>query len=513
MIFNVFKHWKLIGEAFSNSFNIIGFKINNIFSKPLNIIFGLLFAFIAFAAFITPPYIVSVASRLMSNNSDLYKEFISGTFVLVAANDGLDAVNLWLTGLLGTIFIAPIVSNTLASSYSKNLLFGVRRKMSYQIADSVVLQFMSPLIITALVYTLFFASLLRYEYSLPAFLTVIMVLVWVLSVFLFTFIGWVNELFSRKYGVKYKIFYVVFFAGAIFFNYFVADNINLFGFSNIMTEFIKNASAEYNSVIFIIFGFLTVSLFLMFYLFQIGLITLHKYPAPFKEKKYVSETRSLLPTVVKILFRFDSIKVPILFMLAVLTIVFWFQNDETSRTIFGLSFILPLIFSLTLFINIFGLVNSGNSWLASSPKFRNRVLYAAIALNVCFVILGSALITLPSFLMGNISLTTWSKFIILNIFATILTFFVSINHSVKKPSRYDFHVRGENIVPPGGALRLTGLMLLVSGLPTLLIGSLLPPLQIIVLTSILIIFLIFSVERKNFYLSQYGMNHVASLTG
>jgi hypothetical protein len=506
-------HFGLIGSSFANSFNIIGFKINKIFSKPLNIIIGLLFALIAFMAFVTPPYIVNTASQLMSNNSDFYKEFISGSFILVAANDGVDAVNLWLTGIIATIFIAPIVSNTLNSSYSKNLLFGVRRNMSYQISDSIILQFLSPLIITALVYTLFFASLLRYEYALPQSLTFIMVSIWLLSVFLFTLIGWVNEFFSRKYGIKYKIGYILFLLIFIYINFFMVEESNLFGLSNFASSFMRTLSVDVLATLALLGVLLMLMALIIWFIFSIGLKTLHKYPAPFKDKKYISESTNLTTNVVKILFRFDSIRVPILFMIVVLTAVFSFQSSDSVQTIFALSFILPLIFSLTMFVNIFGLVNSGNSWLAAAPKFRNKFLYYALFLNLSFVILSSAFITAPALIMGNISINIWSKFISLNILASLLTLFVALNHSYKKPSRYDFHVRGENIVPPGGALKLTGFMLVIAGFPTIIIGGFIPLPQLMLLIVIVFALLFISIRNKNKDLNAYGMNRIASEMG
>jgi hypothetical protein len=509
----ILPHLGLMGSSFANSFNIIGFKINKIFSKPLNIIISLLFGLVAFMAFITPPYIVNSASQLMSNNSELYKEFISGSFILVAANEGVDAVNLWLTGIIATVFIAPIVSNTLNSSYSKNLLFGVRRKMSYQISDSIILQFMSPLIITALVYTLFFASLLRYEYSLPQSLTLIMVSVWLLSVFLFTFVGWVNELLSRKFGVKYKIGYVAGLASLIYVNFFLFEESNLFGLSNFTTLYLKNMSVDIVQVVLFIFFITIIMSAVIWFVFTVGLKTLHNYPAPFKEKKYVSQTTSLTPNIVRILFRFDSIRVPILFMIVILTAVFSFQNSENVQTIFALSFILPLIFSLTMFVNIFGLVNSGNSWLAAAPKFRKNFLYYAMGLNLSLVILGSALITTPALILGNVDINVWSKFVMLNVFAALLTLFVAFNHAYKKPARYDFHVRGENIVPPGGALKLTGLMLVVSGFPTIIIGGFIPLPQLMILTLIVFLLLIVNIKNKVKDLNSYGMNRIASEMG
>jgi len=505
--------YSLTIDAFKNSSNLIGFKLYKIFSKPLNAFLAVFVLAVFALALFVPSNLVNTASYLISSDSEIYKEFISTAFVLVAANNGVDAVNIWLSGLLATVFLAPIISNTLNSSHSKKLLLGVRRNISYQISDSILLQFLSPLVIVALIYTLFFAFLLRYEYALSHNILTIMLSVWFLSVLMFTFVGWVNELCSRKHGIKYKIFYTLSIGVIALTIYATNFGAYIFGLADLMVVFLlESSNSNAAALAFLAFALVLVSI-IVFSVFIVGFKTLHKYPPPYKKQSYKVKYDELYLNIFRIMFRYDNVRAPLIFMTVILTLIFVFQPEGNTQTLYGLAFIFPLVLSLTVFVNIFGIINSGNTWVAVLPKVRLKLFRKTVVFALFLSIFGAAFISIPALAVGSIEPYVWVKFMSLSLLATLLTMIVSLTNSFKNPLKYDIQTRGENIVPPGNALKLTGFILLVSGGPTIIAGSILQPLQIIMVAIIVYLILEARIQKLSKKLiTGYDMNRIAALT-
>lgn len=504
---------KTIGSSFHQSLTIIGFKLDKIFSKKINIVLTLGLLVFFTLALLMPSNLINLAPALMGSDSNVYQEFISTSFILVAVNGGVDAVNLWLSGILATVFVAPLISNTLTSSYSKTLMTGVRRGVYYQISDSIILQFLSPLVIIALVYTFFFSSLIQYEYGVSKILTLTMTFLWLVSVPVFTFLGWVNELMSRKYGFKAKTLYVALVALVAYLVYNTETGEGFFGLSETAASWFIARGGEPATMLTVAAATIVLIFTTAWLTFIVGIQVIHKYPPPYKEKKYPSKTKDLYVTSLKTLFRYDNIRAPLIFMAPILSVIFVIQSETDAATIYALSFILPLVFNLTIFVNIFGILNSGTAWLASLPKFRQQFFNKTLNFSVFLTLTAATLVTLPSLILQLMSAEVWVKFMLLTLLATLLTSFAALSNSFKNPAKYDLHLRGENIVPPGHALKLTGIMLLVGGVPVVILSNIPSFFAILIFNGLAYGALLLRVAMFNKkFTSGYNVNRVITLT-
>ena len=512
MVYKNFLHLNLV--ALKTSLVVAGFKISKIFSTWVGKIFATFFIILLAGAFISPAAIINLVPSVFVRGDSIIKEIFSTFFVFAVTDEGAELFSLWLGGLLGVVLIAPIISNTLTSSYSKSLLLGVRRNISYQISDSIMLQFLSPLIIITLIYTLTVSFLYRYSYGDNATTTLLMLYVWLVSVFMMTMMGWFNELMVRKTGIKYKFFYAIIVGFFFFLIYGTETGEGFFGLSFWVANTLPFIV---NSIFTTVVAFILITIIataVLYTIFVLGSTALHKYPEVFKKKEHpIRLGSSLSMSAMKVLFRYETIKAPLIFMILVLTPVFIFQTSSTTVTVYSLAFILPLIFNLTIFINIFGLLNSGNAWLASLPKFRQNILPQAFLFKIVLVSAAAVTVSLPGFILGNISAEIWLKFLVLNLASSSICFIIALRNSVFKPSRYDFHVRGENIAPPGASLKLTGQMILFGGVPLLVVAPIIPlwGATLIMLFGMLLASIM--VSRLSKKLDTTHMNHIISKMG
>lgn len=500
--------------ALKTSLVISGFKIKKVLSTVWGKLFTIFFLIMLSAAIFSPALIINLIPTFFVGGDNVLKEIFSVMFIFVVTENGAELFNVWIGGLFGIIFGAPIISNTLNSSYSKTLLLGVRRNVSYQISDSIILQFLSPLVIISLIYTLTISLLYRYAYGDNTSLTFLMLNVWLLSVFLLTLMGWFNEMMVRKTGVYYKFIYGGFVATIFYLMYILNGGNNVFG----LTLYLANNTPLLLSnsvVVFITFILLMLAAVLIIHLtFIIASHTIHSHPEVFKDKKYFTKLPSSLTfTSIKVLFRYETIKAPLVFMLLVLTPVFLLQSASSTVAIYSLSFILPLIINLTIFINIFGLINSGNAWLASLPKFRTNILREALFLSIALTLTAASFVSSLGLITGNISFNIWLKFILLNSTSSLICFMIALRNSVNKSVRYDFHLRGENIAPPGSSLKLTGQMIMLGGAPLLVVAPILPSWAILLLLIVMLVLALGMVKRKTHILQGIKMNEIISKMG
>jgi hypothetical protein len=502
-------------SALKTSMVMAGFKVSKILSTWWGKIFTTIFILLISAAIISPAIIVNLIPALFSGGgSAALKEIFSVMFIFVVTDRGAELFNIWLGGLLGIVLGAPIISNTLNSSYSKSLLLGVRRNITYQISDSIVLQFISPLVIISLLYTLVISFLYRYSYEATPALTFLMLCSWLVSVFLLTFMGWFNEYMTRRTSSYYKIFYGLFVATVFYFVFAFNGGNDFFGLSGFLADNVPILLTNFYLIGLIFISLVALGLASLWGTFIVGSKAIHQYPEVFKDKKYSTKWESSLTLMsLKILFRYETIKAPLIFMLLVLTPVFVLQAFSTTVAIYSLSFVLPLIFNLTIFINIFGLINSGNAWVASLPKFRAGILKQAFLLNLSLIMGAATIVSSLGLLTGNISFPVWVKFILLNLTSATICFIISLNNSLNKATRYDFHLRGENIAPAGSSLKLTGQMITFGGIPLLAVAPVVPSWMILLLFLILIVIVLLIIKHKTTLLYGTKMNEVISKMG
>lgn len=500
--------------AVKTSLVIAGFKIKKILSTVWGKIFTTLFLILLSAAIFSPAMIVNLIPTFFVGGDGVLKEIFSVMFIFVVTDNGAELFNAWFGGLFGIIFGAPIISNTLNSSYSKTLLLGVRRNVSYQISDSIILQFLSPLVIISLVYTLTISLLHRYAYGDNVSLTFLMLNVWLLSVFMLTLMGWFNEMMVRKTGGYYKFVYGGVIATVFYFMYILDGGNNVFGLTLYLADNITFLVTNGGALV-VAFSVLIFVAFLVIHLiFVTASNTIHSHPEVFKDKKYfIKLPSSLTLNSVKILFRYETIKAPLVFMLLVLTPVFLLQSASSTVAIYSLSFILPLIINLTIFINVFGLINSGNAWLASLPKFRTNILRESLLLNIALILVSASVVSSLGLITGNINFEIWLKFILLNLTSSLICFMIALRNSMNKAVRYDFHLRGENIAPPGSSLKLTGQMIMLGGVPLLVVAPILPSWAILLLLTVTFILALAMVKRKTRILQGIKMNEIISKMG
>lgn len=497
--------YRMLLEGFKDSSEILGQIIKKFLSSKGGILkAGLLIAAISSLFVISFRFIdVFIDARDSEQLTDISREIFNIILGFAVANEGLDALTIILWGNLIAALTLPLVSNSILSSYNRSSMVSIKRNDVYKITDSIILQYTSVLTLVQLIIMLVLFSILRYTYVLPQSIYAYVFGLWLLFGLLTVFLAWVLDFILRMYGPMMKFLFVVLQFLVALYIFFLLPHIsgNFFGLSTFLLESFRN---EYTILPFALAS-LGIAAILLYGIGFFGLKTLNEtvpYIKPDKNRA-LGYHKSTIFLTLKILFRNGNVRSPILLMQGIIIGTLLITNSPLSLASFV--FAIPMVVTLATFINIYGILGSGNSWLFSLEDFKRKSIIFFGSINLLVTLASMGIVVTMGYVLNILALTSSIRFLLVSMLSASIMTIVASLYAVMQPNKYDVHIRGENILPPSRSLFVLLLLILIGGIPALLAFSALSTtiIAILFLTSLMLCYTVLYFVNR--YLAQ-GLN-------
>lgn len=377
-----------------------------------------------------------------------------------------------LAALAGATILIPLIGYSFSSLVPASDLVSVRKNDSHKLSDSIILQFLSVISIVQLLVLTTLNSLLSIESTHPGVGIVYGGMIWVDVVLLTAFFAWVFEFLTRKYGVRSKFIAVGIVAvvlGVVFL--FNSGEVGtLFGLSTAYSTFIVNAGAQPLWVqLLVLLGFVASWAVIGLGITFAGSKALSLPESKRKKMRKrrikvnpnttsISQTRFLL----SIVMRQSNIWKPLL-MAGGFTFISVMVFAGSAQVLSSLVFIVPLIVSMSWGVNTFGIIGGGITWLVSQPSSKLRMLYSILAVQLLLILAFLVIVLIPLIFIHHLDLSLILSFVVVTAFISVIMSRSALSKAVLQPERYQVHIRGENVLPPGKALNYLGRFVLGPG--------------------------------------------------
>lgn len=362
--------------------------------------------------------------------------------------------------------IAPFTGAVSTSLLPYISLSSVRSSNAHRFTDSIVTQFVSAVALLQLMALTTISSLLTIQGG-RAWGMLFTWSVWPLFIMMSVFSLWLAEYLHRRYGGRIRLTILSSIAAMVGIALLLDPNHGqtVFGLGTFYAEVVQHIDLMYSSMQKIV-AFGSVGLLLGFLIFAAGTMASVALALP--------ERNSTDATLKKRHARKSS-PYPEIEIFLILLSQIW-RNAETKRPLLAATFLgvvaafatsanftitttftvmAPVVVALAWGVNVFGLLGSGVTWLASQPRvFAN--LPWLIALTQISVTLGIfSAIWLPTFLTGRAELSDIPSIVCSAIATTFLVSRSSLTKAIKYPYPTNAGIRGEAIVPPAATLNYT----------------------------------------------------------
>lgn len=459
-------------NSFRQSSNIIGQSLKHFGSGlagKIKIIVILLIVSVLFYSSFNIIKLIqdSVNNPNAQNNIDLMTEMLNN-FVIADGSTVL-TVLLWFAFMSGLTL--PVVSNSILSPYSRSSMNGLKINDMHQVTDSLILQFVSILVMAQLFVSLSAFSILRYTYDLSLSIYLLPLGLWLFSGFSTVMLAWLLEYTLRRFGSYFKYFFISAIALILVFSFILFPNLgfNFFGLSNIIISIYDSTMAHVIFFVLVLIAMAIISIITM----AIGLKALNNYKPEKSKKNFKAHGYTdYFSLINRIILRTPNIRSPILMILLVLSVSI--ISTGNSPTLFAFIFALPMVVTMAGLINIYGVLGGGNSWLFSMPKYTNNHLSYFAYYNFILITFLNIVLILPMIFFGIIDFDLAIRFFLTSELVAVIMSIIAVIFAYYKPNKYDVHVRGENILPPSKALVMLVVLIAGGGIPGLVFFVIMP---------------------------------------
>lgn len=424
------------------------------------IIKSLIFAVAVFFAF---AYLLASSSGYLSylisiDPSVEYNEPLRAIFGQMSEGNNIVFGSVAVISLLSYVFFAPLIGTATLSLLSEDESLSLSLPRGHKFFDALFLNLFSGVGFLQLLIGTGVVSILSIEGSrlipILAFF-----LIWLLAGTLSTTLGWVREYVIQKIGfVKTLVLSIGILASVSL----VFSLLLLTPFAEAYTGFVVwIATLGSLSKIFLLFlgliSFIVVLAALGHRLAQRVLVA--SFP---REGKKVSQKNSFLagrasPFVQGLLLvnltvfrtRESRRTIIVVSILAVLAIIFA-PLDSTSLS--GLVIGVIATFSLAWLVNLYGLLGSGNIFLATNPKIYQTLPVAAFLYGTLVPLAFLVAILTTGLALGSFELEAYFSYLIMSALLSPLNALFASLIAIYKPYRSRLEGRGDVLVPPLASL-------------------------------------------------------------
>lgn len=456
VFFSGFKDaFEIIGNAL-----VVGLKTSSGRIKIFGtFIFVMAFIYAAFSL----PKTLTLAIGLNNDigNMNVFEVLLSSVLI----DNGRAVFSYYILAVIVFTLFTPIASNSLLSVYNKTSMVGIKNNDTHKVAETIILQLVSVTNLLVFFSTIALSSIYSYIYSYDIRVFIICLLVWLVGTSLTGFNGWTVEFMLRKYGPYAKAFLV---AGwvisiSLFYVLFFTGNMFIYGITDLFLR--AFSSIETFVILAMLLIFLGISL--TYATFRLGLYTIN-FTAPYisdkvkKKNKYHYLSQPVL--VFKILWRNGNVRAPVLLMSVVSLGSLTFVAHEPG-TMVGFLLAAPMVITMSAAVNFFGIIGSGNAWIFSVGGFSNKIIQSIFFYNILLGFMVNLVAITPAVIMGNINYNIAVSFMICTVITVVIATVIGLYYTIFKASKYDVHIRGENILSPSKSLAVLLAIIALGGIP------------------------------------------------
>lgn len=501
-------------SGFKDAFEILGnalvVGLNSVSGRIK--IFGTLFFVLGFIVLcFNLPYALTTAIGLNNDvgNMNVFEVFLSSVIV----DKGRAVFSFFILAVIVFTLFTPIASNSLLSVYNKTSMVSIRKNDTHKVAETIILQLVSVTNLLVFFTAIVVSSVYSYVYSYDVRVFVMCFMVWIVGTSLTGFNGWTVEFVLRKYGPYAKAGLIAVWVVSVAVMFLIFFNSNMLIY--FVTDFFIKSFTSVETFIILFILLLVLATGFVYMSFRLGLYTIN-FTAPYVSDKVKKRNNykysGQLGLVFKVLWRNGNVRAPVLLMSIVSLSTLTFVAHEKG-TMVGLILAAPMVITMSAAVNFFGIIGSGNSWLFSVTNFTKNVVQSIFFYNIIVSFFVNLLALTPSIVLGYITYETAVSFMVCTVITVVVATVIALNYSVFKPSKYDVHIRGENILSPSKSLTVLMLIVMLGGIPASMLFIYSDIIvQFIVMIIVLVAGVMFEKRYSRLLNSDYNVNNIISQT-
>lgn len=434
------------------------------------IVFGGLFFFFGLSIVVNMGYAAQLAALQQQNAQGIYARLWAES---LSAGTMLNVGAFALAGALAVALFAPFTgTSTLALNPTEDME-GLRLPRTHRFFDSFLINFISGLGLLQLLVLTAVASLVTMDgLRGPAILTA--GALWVFVISLMTATGWILEWSARKFGHRNKNLFGIFVFLLIVLA-IVADprhGETLFGLAPLFLDTLRSSVLGWSSTSFLAPSIVLVSSVPVILLGLVATRAALAMPPRSNKMGKVRKNKNVskYPTVTafqilnRTIWRTSEVRKPILGLLLVGSLIAAIVplGDNVE---FSLIAVAPLTVGLSWSLNVFGLLGSGNVWLASQPKIMDRLPWVALVLQLIMSFAITVILWGISLGFGHTTIESLGRVVGGGLISIVACAILSLFFSIAQPHRTRLSGRGDALLPPLAALGYLLALLLIGPAP------------------------------------------------
>ena len=461
-------------------------------------------------SFNIPTFIaIAIGQNTDVGNTSIFEVFLD----VVNTDKGRAVLSYYLLGVFVFTLFTPVASNSLLSIYNKTSMVSIKKNDVHKVTDSIVLQLASVTNLLVFFSTIIICSVYSYSYGYDLKIYFIGFMVWAVGLALTGFNGWSIELVLRKWGIWAKVALIAFWCILVGVVYFTLYTGSLPIYS--LVDLLIDSFTSIQTFMLTLLALIAITGAIVYTTFRMGIYTINE-TAPFVsdrvKKVNKNKTSNQIILAFKILWRSGNVRSPVLMMsiVSICTITFFAHSRET---IVGIILAAPMVITMSAAVNFFGIVGSGNAWIFTLPNFSNKIIKSIFFYNVLISFTVNLVAVLPATIMGYITYQLAVSFMICSVTSILIMSVIALRFSILKPSKYDVHIRGENILSPSKSLTVLLTIISLGGIPVALVFFYLNILlQFFIMITILILSVILINRYSKMLNHGYTINNIISET-
>ena len=495
--------FEIIGNAL-----VVGLKTT---SGRIKIFGTLFFLLLVIYASFNLPKALTLAIGLNNDIGDMNVfEFFLASVLL---DNGRVVLSYYIFAVVIFTLFTPIASNSLLSVYNKTSMVSIKNNDVHKVTETIVLQLVSVTNLLVFFGTISLSAIYSYVYDYDVKIFIILLLVWILGTSSTGFNRWLVEFVLRRYGAYAKagLIAVWLVSAGLFFLLFFTGDMLIYG----VTDFFIQAFSSIETFIILAMLLAILAFGITYATFRLGLYTIN-FTAPFVsdkvKKRNLYKFFSQQALVFKILWRNGNGRSPVLLMSVVsLSSLTFIAHDK--GTMVGFILAAPMVITMSAAVNFFGIIGSGNAWILSVGGFSSRIVQAVFFYNILLSFTVNLIAITPAFIFGYINYNDAISFMVCTVITVIVATLLGLYYTIFKPSKYDVHIRGENILSPSKSLAVLFSIIMLGGIPAsaLFIYSNIFVQFVIMLVVIIVGILVEKMYTKKLN-SSYYINNIISST-
>ena len=464
------KTLSLMASGFKDSFEIIGHAISVALkntSGRIKIFTMLFFVLMIIILSFNIPTLLTIA---IGQNTDVGNTNVFEVFLdVVNTDNGKAVLSYYILGVFVFTLFTPVASNSLLSIYNKTSMVSIKKNDVHKVTDSIILQLISITNLLVFFSTIVICSVYSYSYGYDVRIYLVGFMIWAVGLSLTGFNGWSIELALRKWGPYAKFTLIALWAVLVVAIYFTSYTGSMPIY--FVVDAILNSFTNLESTVIALLFLATLSFAIIYATFKMGIYTINN-TAPFVSDKVKkvnkNKVSNQLALSLRVLWRSGNIRSPIIMMTIVSlgTVTFVAHSRET---IVGIILAAPMVVTMSAAVNFFGIIGSGNSWIFTIPNFSRKIVESIFYYNILISFMVNLLAVIPATLLGYLPYELSVSFMICSVTSIIIITLIGIRFSILKPSKYDVHIRGENILSPSKSLTVLLTIISLGGIPVALL--------------------------------------------